>query len=42
LEFLAEINKLPTYYRNSMSYKKNYLAFFVNIVGQLNNWNLKL
>jgi len=38
LEFLAEINKLPAYYRNSMSCKwQNYLAFLIYITGLLSN-----
>jgi len=38
LEFLAEINKLSAYYRNSISYKwQNYLAFLIYIAGVLSN-----
>jgi len=47
LEFLAEIDDSPAYYRNSMSGPptsngcQNYLAFLVKTTGHLNSGNLK-
>jgi len=49
LEFLAEINELPAYYRNAMSFKCKTLSLtmannlaFLDLGQRNNNWNLKL